>query len=136
MFSSTHGFQCDSEYNYIPGYIIQDESNYTSHEIGTLEAAISFPEPAILKGTRGSGIIRCRKPGILAKIELRIPFQRPIRFLPETDYPRASRSFPRIAGSGNEIVEAVDSEILGDYDAYCLYADEPLASQECYARYL
>ena len=56
------------------------------------------------EGTRGSGIIRCRKPGILAKIELRIPFQRPIRFLPETDYPRASRSFPRIAGSGNEIV--------------------------------
>jgi hypothetical protein len=56
------------------------------------------------EGTRGSGIIRCRKPIILAKIELRIPFQRPIRFLPETDYPRASRSFPRIAGSGNEIV--------------------------------
>ena len=55
------------------------------------------------EGTRGSGIIRCRKPGILAKIELRIPFQLPIRFLSETDYPRASRSFPRIAGSGNEI---------------------------------
>jgi hypothetical protein len=55
------------------------------------------------EGMRGSGIICCRKPGILAKIELRIPFQRPIRFLPETDYPRASRSFPRIAGSGNEI---------------------------------
>jgi hypothetical protein len=55
------------------------------------------------EGTRGSEIIRCRKPGILAKIELRIPFQRPIRFLPETDYPRASRSFPRIPGSGNEI---------------------------------
>jgi hypothetical protein len=55
------------------------------------------------EGTDGSGIIRCRKPGILAKIELRIPFQRPIRFLPETDYPRTSRSFPRIAGSGNEI---------------------------------
>jgi hypothetical protein len=55
------------------------------------------------EGMRGSGIIRCRKPGILAKIELRIPFQQPIRFLPETDYPRASRSFPRIAGSGNEI---------------------------------
>ena len=52
----------------IPGYIIEDESNDTSHEFGTLEA--------------------------------------------------------------------VDSEILGDYDAYCLYADEPLASQECYARYL
>ena len=62
------------------------------------------------EGTRGSGIIRCRKPGIMAKIELRIPFQRPIRFLPETDYPRASRSFPRIAGSGNEI--ALISEIL------------------------
>jgi hypothetical protein len=41
-----------------------------------------------------------RNPG---KIELRVPFQRPIRFLPETDYPRASSSFPRIAGSGNEI---------------------------------
>jgi hypothetical protein len=57
--------------------------------------------------TWGSGIIRCRKPGILAKIELCIPFQRPIRFLPETDYPRASRSFPRIAGSGNEIDPAL-----------------------------
>ena len=56
-----------------------------------------------LEGTRGSGIIRCRKPGILAKTELRIPYQRPIRFRPETDYPRASRSFPRITGSGNEI---------------------------------
>ena len=56
------------------------------------------------EGMRGSVIIRCRKPGILAKTELRIPYQRPIRFLPETDYPRASRSFPRIAGSGNEIV--------------------------------
>jgi hypothetical protein len=55
------------------------------------------------EGTWGSGIIRCRKPGILAKTELRIPYQRPIRFLLETDYPRASRSFPRIAGSGNEI---------------------------------
>ena len=31
------------------------------------------------------------------------PFQRPIRILPETDYPRAFVSFPRIAGSGNEI---------------------------------
>ena len=37
---STHSSQCDSEYNYIPGYII-DESNYTSHEIGTLEAVDS-----------------------------------------------------------------------------------------------
>jgi hypothetical protein len=41
----------------------------------------------------GSGIIRCRKPGILAKTDLRIPYQRPIRFLPETDYPRDSRTF-------------------------------------------
>ena len=64
---STHSSQCDSEYNYIPGYIIEDESNYTSHEIGTLEA--------------------------------------------------------------------VDSKILGDYDA-CLYAGEPLAGEEWYARYL
>jgi hypothetical protein len=32
-----------------------------------------------------------------------IRYQRPIRLLPETDYPRASRSVPRIAGSGNEI---------------------------------
>jgi hypothetical protein len=67
--------------------------------------AISFPDRACdpREGTRGSGIIHCRKLGIMAKIELRIPFQRPIRFPPETDYPRASRSFPRIAGSGNEI---------------------------------
>jgi hypothetical protein len=32
-------------------------------------------------------------------------------------------------------VEAVDSEILGDYDP-CLYADEPLAGEEWYAQYL
>ena len=59
------------------------------------------------EGTWGSGIIRCRKPGILAKTELRIPYQRPIRFLPEMDYPRASRWLwvrdCTIAGSGNEI---------------------------------
>ena len=64
---STHSSQCDSEYNYIPGYIIEDESNDTSHEIGTLEP--------------------------------------------------------------------VDSEILGDHNA-CLYADEPLAGENWYARYL
>ena len=63
------------------------------------------------EGNEGSGIIRYRKPRILAKIELRIPFQRPIRFLPETDYPRASRSFPRITGSGNEIVSMVEEPI-------------------------
>ena len=38
---STYSSQCDSEYNYIPGYIIEDESNDTSHEIGTLEAVDS-----------------------------------------------------------------------------------------------
>ena len=38
---STHSSQCDSEYNYIPGYIIEDESNDTSHEIRTLEAVDS-----------------------------------------------------------------------------------------------
>jgi hypothetical protein len=41
MFSSPHGSQCDSEYKYIPGYIIEDESNDTSHEIRTLEAVDS-----------------------------------------------------------------------------------------------
>jgi hypothetical protein len=30
-----------SEYNYIPGYIIEGESNDTTHEIGTLEAVDS-----------------------------------------------------------------------------------------------
>jgi hypothetical protein len=39
--SDSESSQCDSEYNYIPGYIIEDESNYTSHEIGTLEAVDS-----------------------------------------------------------------------------------------------
>ena len=38
---SNHSSQCDSEYNYIPGYIIEDKSNDTSHEIGTLEAVDS-----------------------------------------------------------------------------------------------
>ena len=38
---SSHSSQCDLEYNYIPGYIIEDESNDTSHEIGTLEAVDS-----------------------------------------------------------------------------------------------
>ena len=32
-------------------------------------------------------------------------------------------------------LEAVDREILGDHDT-CLYADEPLADEECYAQYL
>ena len=38
---STHSSQCDSEYNYIPGYIIEHESNDISHEIGILEAVDS-----------------------------------------------------------------------------------------------
>ena len=35
---SSHGSQCDSEYNYIPSYIIEDEPIDTSHEVKTLEA--------------------------------------------------------------------------------------------------
>ncbi len=35
---SSHSSHCNSEYNYIPGYTIEDESNDTSHKIGTLEA--------------------------------------------------------------------------------------------------
>ena len=51
----------------------------------------------------GSGIIRCRKPGILAKIELRIPFQRPIRFLPETGLSQSLAFLPEDRRLGNEI---------------------------------
>jgi hypothetical protein len=73
------------------------------------------------EGTWGSGIIRRRKPGILGmdKIELHIPYQRPIRFLPEMDYPRASRSFPRIAGSGNEIVREL--QVFVFFIHFCTY---------------
>ena len=35
---SSHSSQNDSKYNYIPGYIIEEESNDTSYEIGNLEA--------------------------------------------------------------------------------------------------
>jgi hypothetical protein len=35
---SSHSSQNDSEYNFIPGYIIEDESNDADHEIGNLEA--------------------------------------------------------------------------------------------------
>ena len=59
--------------------------------------AISFPEPAILgkeqsEGNEGSGIIRCRKPGIVAKIELRIHFNGQSesslkRIIPEPSFP-------------------------------------------------
>jgi hypothetical protein len=41
-----------------------------------------------------------------------IPCQRPIRFLPETDYPRAFGSFPRIAGSENEIDSIVILQVF------------------------
>jgi hypothetical protein len=82
----------------------------SGYENGALHANLVPRACDPREGTRGSGIILCRKPGILAKIELRIPFQRPIRLLPETDYPRASRSFPRIAGSGNEIVSMREEE--------------------------
>jgi hypothetical protein len=84
----------DTLYNHI--YITK--ISYTQFICNPLSRACDPRE-----GTWGSGIICCRKPGILAKIELRIPFQQAIRFLPETDYPRASRSFPRISGLGNEI---------------------------------
>ena len=89
----------------IPLYIVQDLiKTHTPENLYYIRIYNLVPRACDPReGTRSSGIIRCRKPGILAKIELRIPFQRPIRFLPETDYPRASRSFPRIAGSGNEI---------------------------------
>jgi hypothetical protein len=60
------------------------------------------------EGTRGSGIIRFRE-------ESDWPLKWNAWFnlsqdswLPATDYPRAPRSFPRIAGSGNEIGEIVD----------------------------
>jgi hypothetical protein len=56
------------------------------------QVSISFPEPATSGRNARLWDIRCRMPGILAKTELRILCQRPIRFLPETDYPRASRS--------------------------------------------
>ena len=35
---SSYGSQCDSEYNYIPSYNIEDEAIDTSHEVKTLEA--------------------------------------------------------------------------------------------------
>ena len=38
---SSHGSQRDSEHNHIPKYITEDESNDSSHETGTPEAADS-----------------------------------------------------------------------------------------------
>ena len=66
---------------------------------------ISFPEPAILGKEREalSGIIRFREESDWPLIwNARFNLSQD-SWLPATDYPRASRSFPRIAGSGNEI---------------------------------
>ena len=55
------------------------------------------------EGTRGSGIIRFREESDWPlKWNAQFNFSQD-SWLPATDYPRASRSFPRIAGSGNEI---------------------------------
>ena len=61
------------------------------------------------EGTRGSGIIRCRKPGILAKIELRIHFNGQSdsslkRVIPEPRVPFPE--FPRIARMKNVCEQA------------------------------
>jgi hypothetical protein len=54
-------------------------------------------------------------------------------WLPATDYPRASRSFPRIAGSGNEIEAYQSTPAMFRYDwkfwkSYWLWA---AASRSC-----
>ena len=36
--SSDHSSQCDSEYDYIPGYIMEVETKDTSRKIGTIDA--------------------------------------------------------------------------------------------------
>ena len=56
------------------------------------------------EGTRGSGIIRFREESAWPLIWNAHFGLSQDSWLPATDYPRASRSFPRIAGSGNEIV--------------------------------
>jgi hypothetical protein len=55
------------------------------------------------EGTGGSGIICFREESdwpLIWKAQFNLSQD---SWLPATDYPRASRSFPRIAGSGNEI---------------------------------
>jgi hypothetical protein len=55
------------------------------------------------EGTRGSEIIRFREESDWPlKWNAQLSLSQD-SWLPATDYPRASRSFPRIAGSGNEI---------------------------------
>jgi hypothetical protein len=56
-----------------------------------------------LEGTWGSGIIRFREESDWSLIwNVQFNFSQDSRLL-ATDYPRASRSFPRISGSGNKI---------------------------------
>jgi hypothetical protein len=55
------------------------------------------------EGTWGSGIIRFREESDWPLIWNEQFNLIQDSWLPATDYPRASRSFPRIAGSGNEI---------------------------------
>ena len=57
------------------------------------------------------------------------------RIIPEPSFPSQGSQARGTRLTSHEIgtLEAVDSEILGDYDA-CLYAGETLASCECYTR--
>jgi hypothetical protein len=61
------------------------------------------------EGTWGSGIIHFREESDWALIWNAQFSLSQDSWLPATDYPRASRSFPRIAGSGNEIDPEVSS---------------------------
>ena len=70
------------------------------------------------EGTWGSVIIRCRKPGILAKdwTAHSISTANSANQIPPWNgLSQTSRSFPRIAGSENEIGCAVESPISSDY---------------------
>jgi hypothetical protein len=70
-----------------------------------------------LEGTWGSGIIRFREESdwpLIWNAQFDLSHD---SWLPATDYPRASRSFPRIAGSGNEI-DMVASRDFGYFEFY------------------
>jgi hypothetical protein len=69
------------------------------------------------EGTRGSGIIRFREESDWSLIWNAQFGLSQDSWLPATDYPRASRSFPRIAGSGNEIVRN-QTLFLFSYDRF------------------
>jgi hypothetical protein len=64
------------------------------------------------EGTWGSGIIRFREESDWPLVwNTQFNFSQD-SWLPATDYPRASRSFPRVAGSGNdEIVDEAEQDI-------------------------